>query len=285
MQTYMLDSSGYLYNINIIDNITNATRLDGVNIRFKKISYRYSEYILLDFYGKLYTMKHHNGFQAALNMLVFGVEIINFINYCDCMVLIDTNYDMHIYNRSCGNTYTSKLCHIDSVFRVCVVNTNITLYVIDKKLYCLHTDNILLEISKTNISSINNGQIYICECKNECMNHNTHTIDSLTNIFNKYSIDIITGEYIINSNPLIIKTNNDDGWSYNIDNKLIISSNINLLYAVQICNKTRDSVIYVDGVGNKYNIVAGAIIKNLELNDYHVELPTKLFKKRANKFT
>lgn len=281
MYTYMLDSSGYLYCVNIDNNITNITRLDKINIKFKEIAHHDAKrLIMLDFSGQLYMMNRHNSNQVALNMLIFDTEIINFISCIDCIVLIDINYDAHVYSFDDSNTYIKKIGHVESVFKT-YMGCNVTLYIVDNKIYCLGVDNEFLEIKcwKNFNKNNDNDTIYVYECKNKCINHNAHSNTSPINIFSKYNIGIT--KLIISAIPLVEKIKNDDKWIYTINNNLVISSNINLLYRIRTFDDTHDA-IYCDVDGNKYNIIDGAIIKNIELNNYYVELPPKFLKNANN---
>lgn len=280
MTTYMLDSSGYLYRINIVNGITRATRLANVNMRFKQIYNDYNESIILDFHGQLHIMKHNNNDNnnEILTALEIDVKIINFHVYIDCIVLIDINYDAHICNRV--DNYTKKICHIDSMFTTYINNNRRPMYIIADSIYLLGADDELHKLNKLKMKTINN-MLYICECVSESVNHDAHDItdDAIVNMFKKY--DVIVSGLIIDCHPLITKIKNNDGWIYTFVNEnIVISSDIDLLYKITIFNKWHS--VYVDTDGSKYNIIDGVIIKNIELDNYHNRLQTKIYKKSAN---
>jgi hypothetical protein len=283
MTVYMLDSDGYLYKINIVNNITNATRIDNVRTKFKTICCGKYGSILLGYDGKLYVMKHNKtNFQVALNILVFDLEIINFYIYEEYIVLIDINYDAHGYNRKKGNSYIHKLGRIEAIFHIydsCIMR----LYLVDNKIYVLSSDNTLLEINQpSRAKTIKSCYLFGEKCV--CTKYDAWSIDSmLINIFSKYDINV-RGQ-IIDDNPLITKVKSDNEWIYTcVSKNLVISSGINLIYKIEIDDKLNNSV-YVCANGGKYNIVGNNIIENNLLNNYYTVLPPKIFKKSANKFT
>jgi hypothetical protein len=122
------------------------------------------------------------------------------------------------------------------------VGSRATLYIVNNEIYYLGVNNEFLGMKYWEEFDKNNDAIYVYECKNKCINHDAHSNVSLINIFSKYNIDAI--KLIISSVPLVEKIKNDNKWIYTIDNNLVISSNVNLLYKIRTFDDF--SATYVD---------------------------------------